>query len=92
MSEELLTKVQKLKPLADEIGLTMAQFALAWVLQNNNVAGAIVGASKPEQISSNIAATGVKIPAEIMAKVDEILGTSVVRDPALTKSPESRPA
>lgn len=92
MSDELLTKVQNLKPLADELGLTMAQFALAWVLQNSNIAGAIVGASSAEQISSNIAATGVEIPAEIMQKVDAVLGDSIVRDPALTKSPESRPA
>lgn len=92
MSDELLTKVQKLKPLADELGLTQAQFALAWVLQNKNVAGAIVGASSPEQISSNIAAAGVVIPAEVMSKVDEVLGDSIVRDATLTKSPDTRPA
>ena len=92
MSDELLTKVQKLKPLADELGLTQAQFALAWVLQNKNVAGAIVGASSPEQISSNIAAAGVVIPAEVMSQVDEVLGDSIVRDATLTKSPDTRPA
>ena len=92
MSDELLTKVQKLKPLADELGLTQAQFALAWVLQNKNVAGAIVGASRPEQISSNIAAAGVVIPAEVMSQVDEVLGDSIVRDATLTKSPDTRPA
>lgn len=92
MSDELLTKVQNLKPLAEGLGLTMAQFALAWVLQNKNVAGAIVGASNAEQIASNIAASGVEIPTDVMAKVDQILGDSIVRDPALTKSPETRPA
>lgn len=91
MSDEVLTKVQNLKPLADELGLTMAQFALAWVLQNSNVSAAIVGASRPEQIASNIEATGKKIPAEIMAKVDEVLAGSIITDPELNKSPETRP-
>ncbi len=91
MSDEVLTKVQNLKPLADELGLTMAQFALAWVLQNNNVSAAIVGASKPEQIESNIAAAGKTIPADIMQKVDEVLAGSIVSDPELNRSPETRP-
>ena len=91
MSEDVLTKVQMLKPLADELELTMAQFALAWVLQNQNVAAAIVGASRPEQIASNIAASGVEIPREVMAQVDEILGDAVIKDPSLNKSPETRP-
>ena len=90
MSDETLTAVQKLKPLAEELGVNMAQFAIAWVLQNPNVAGAIVGASKPEQIISNIEASGVEIPVEIMAKVDEVLGELIERDPAKTKSPEGR--
>ena len=59
LSDDVLTRVQQIKPLADELGLTMAQFALAWVLQNDNVASAIVGATKPEQISSNIAAAAL---------------------------------
>lgn len=90
MSETTLTRVQALKPLADELGITMAQFAIAWVLQNKNVAAAIVGASKPEQITSNLAASGVVIPAEIMAKVDQVLGDVIERDPSKTKSPEGR--
>ena len=90
MSETTLTRVQGLKPLADELGITMAQFAIAWVLQNKNVAAAIVGASKPEQITSNLAASGVVIPAEIMAKVDQVLGDVIERDPTKTKSPEGR--
>jgi aryl-alcohol dehydrogenase-like predicted oxidoreductase len=68
----------------------MAQFAIAWVLQNKNVAAAIVGASKPEQITSNLAASGVVIPQEIMAKVDQVLGDVIERDPSKTKSPEAR--
>ena len=90
LNDEVLTRVQLLKPLADELGLTMAQFALAWVLQNDNVASAIVGATKPEQISSNIAAAGVKIPVEIMNHVAEILQPVAVFDPAETKAPETR--
>lgn len=90
LSDDVLTRVQQIKPLADELGLTMAQFALAWVLQNNNVASAIVGATKPEQISSNIAAVGVEIPEEVMAKVSEILAPVAVFDPAETKAPETR--
>lgn len=90
MSETTLTRVQGLKPLAEELGITMAQFAIAWVLQNKNVAAAIVGASKPEQITSNLAASGVVIPAEIMAKVDQALGDVIERDPTKTKSPEGR--
>ena len=91
MADDVLTKVQQLRPLADELGIDMAQFAVAWVLQNPNIAAAIVGASRPEQIASNAKAAGVKIPAEIMTKVDQILGDSVVTDPELTKSPDTRP-
>ncbi len=90
MTDDVLTRVQQLAPLAKEVGLDMAQFAVAWVLQNDNVSAAIVGASRPEQISSNVRAAGVKLPAEIMKKVDEILGDVVVTDPSNTKSPEGR--
>ena len=90
LTDAVLTRVQQLKVLADELGLTQAQFALAWVLQNPNVASAIVGASRPEQISSNIAAVGVVIPDEIMTKVSEILADVIVSDPKLTQSPASR--
>jgi aryl-alcohol dehydrogenase-like predicted oxidoreductase len=90
LSAEVLTRVQLLTPLAEQLGLTMAQFALAWVLQNDNVASAIVGATKPEQISSNIAAVGVEIPEEIMNKVSEILSPVAVFDPRETKAPEAR--
>lgn len=90
LTEDVLTRVQLLKPLADDLGLTMAQFALAWVLQNDNVASAIVGATKPEQIISNIAATGVEIPVEIMNRVAEILEPVAVFDPSETKAPEAR--
>ncbi len=91
MGEETLTAVQKLKPLADGLGLSMAQFALAWVLQNKAVSAAIVGASRPEQMADNLGASGVEIPAEVMKTVDEVLAGVYVTDPALTKSPAERP-
>jgi len=90
LSDEVLTRVQLLAPLAEQLGLTMAQFALAWVLQNDNVASAIVGATKPEQISSNIAAVGVEIPEEVLSQVSEILSPVAVFDPRETKAPEAR--
>lgn len=90
MTDDVLTRVQLLKPVADDLGLTMAQLALAWVLQNNNVASAIVGATKPEQIASNIAAAGVKLSDDVMRKIDEITLPIAVTDPSETKAPEKR--
>jgi aryl-alcohol dehydrogenase-like predicted oxidoreductase len=90
MTEDALTAIQKLKPLAESLGLTMAQFGLAWVLANPNVSSAIVGASKPEQISDNVKAVGAEIPNEIMTQVDEILTGLIVSDPSETKSPPAR--
>ena len=93
MRDDVLTGVQQLQPVADELGLSMAQLAVAWVLQNENVASAIIGASRPEQVSENVKASGVTIPAELMAKVDDALGTVVERDPARTteNAPAQRP-
>ncbi|WP_448061000.1 aldo/keto reductase family protein [Cellulomonas hominis] len=90
--EGLLERVQNLRPVADELGLSMAQLAVAWVLQNPNVAAAIIGASRPEQVTENVQASGVVIPPELLARIDEILGDSVVTDPAETEksSPASR--
>jgi aryl-alcohol dehydrogenase-like predicted oxidoreductase len=90
MTDDALTAIQKLKPLAESLGLTMAQFGLAWVLANPNVSSAIVGASKPEQISDNVKAVGVEIPTEIMNQVDQILAGLIVSDPSETKSPPAR--
>ena len=90
MTDDALTAIQKLKPLAESLGLTMAQFGLAWVLANPNVSSAIVGASKPEQISDNVKAVGAEIPNEIMTQVDEILTGLIVSDPSETKSPPAR--
>ncbi|WP_017614323.1 aldo/keto reductase family protein [Nocardiopsis salina] len=86
--QALLERVQALEPLAAEAGLDLAQLALAWVLQNRNVSSAIIGASRPEQVHKNVQATGVKLDDGLMARIDEVLGESIVRDPALTKSPD----
>jgi aryl-alcohol dehydrogenase-like predicted oxidoreductase len=71
----------------------MAQLAVAWVLQNDNVSSAIVGASRPDQVVENVKAAGVQIPADLMKQIDEILGDTVERDPGKTteNAPASRP-
>jgi len=83
LREEVLTAVQGLRPVAADLGLTMAQLAVAWVLQNPGVSSAIVGASRPEQVTENAAASGVQLSAEAMVRIDEVLGDVVVRDPSL---------
>jgi aryl-alcohol dehydrogenase-like predicted oxidoreductase len=77
LDQTLLTRVQQLRPVADELGLSMAQLALAWVLRESNVASAIIGASRAEQVEDNAAASGVELSDEALARIDEILGDSV---------------
>jgi aryl-alcohol dehydrogenase-like predicted oxidoreductase len=77
LDQQLLERVQRLRPVADGLGLSMAQLALAWVLREPNVASAIIGASRPEQIEDNAAASGVELGQETLAQIDEILGDSV---------------
>ncbi|HET9945687.1 MAG TPA: aldo/keto reductase, partial [Actinomycetes bacterium] len=84
MNDDVLSRVQEVKPIAQELDLTMAQLAVAWVLQNDNVASAIIGASRPEQVTENVAAAGVEIPVEAMKRIDDALGDIVEHDPALT--------
>ncbi len=91
MSDDLLVRVQRLQPVAEQVGLSMAQLAVAWVLANPAISSAIIGASRPEQVSENVKASGQQLPAEMLAKIDEILGPAVERDPGLTRSPEQRP-
>jgi aryl-alcohol dehydrogenase-like predicted oxidoreductase len=91
LDDDVLTRVQNLKPIAADLGLTMAQLAVAWVLQNPNVSSAIVGATRPEQVRDNVKASGVRLDADVLAKIDDVLGTIVVRDPAKTVSPAARP-
>ena len=90
-NRDLLEAVQRLKPIAESVDLTMAQLAVAWVLQNPNVSAAIIGASRPEQVSENVKAAGVKLPEDVLKAIDEALGSHVVRDPARTVSPANRP-
>ncbi|MFP5311645.1 MAG: aldo/keto reductase, partial [Actinomycetes bacterium] len=92
MRDDVLAGVQELKPIAAEAGLSMPQLAVAWVLQNPNVASAIVGASRPEQIADSVGAAGVKLEAEVLKKIDEAVGGLAERDPAQTKSPATREA
>ena len=93
MTDDALTRVQNLKPIASDLGLSMPQLAIAWVLQNDNVAAALVGASRPEQIADNVGAAGVVIPDDALAAIDDVLGTAVERDPGMTaeRAPKTRP-
>ena len=84
MRDEVLERVQGLQPIADELGLTMAQLSIAWVLSNDNVAAAIIGASRPEQVHDNAKAAGVTLSPEVLTRFDEVLGDVVVSDPSET--------
>ncbi|TWE11715.1 aldo/keto reductase family protein [Rudaeicoccus suwonensis] len=90
MNDETLTAVQKLQPIADDLGLTMAQLAIAWVLQNSNVASAIIGASRPEQVTDNVKASGVKLDADVLSRIDDAIGSLATTDAAQTRSPQHR--
>jgi aryl-alcohol dehydrogenase-like predicted oxidoreductase len=94
MDDDVLGRVQQLVPLAEEAGLSMAQLAVAWVLQNDNVATAIIGASRPEQVGDNVRAAGVKLDDDLLRKIDEVIDPVVERDPARTleRSPKEREA
>ena len=90
MNNEILSAVQNLKPIAQDLGLTMGQLSIAWVLQNKNVASAIVGASRPEQIIENVKAADVVLDGSVMKKIDEILSGVIEKDPAKIVSPNPR--
>lgn len=92
MRDDILTRVQELKPIADELEMSMAKLAVAWVLQNPNVGCAIIGASRPEQVRDNVQASGVQIPVDVMQRIDEVLGDVVEKDPEKTyqSSPKQR--
>ncbi|RLP75342.1 aldo/keto reductase [Mycetocola tolaasinivorans] len=93
LSEEILTAVQTgFVPIAADLGLTPAQLAIAWVLQNKNIAGAIVGASRPEQVADNARAAGVKLEADVLAAIDTALRPVAEFDPARLVSPAGRPS
>ena len=79
MQPRVLEAVQLLEPIAEQAGLTMAQLALGWVLRQQNVASAIVGASRPEQVRANASASGVKLSADTLAAIDDALAAVIVR-------------
>src|SRR5579875_3188437 len=84
MRDPLLARIQELKPLAEEAGLSLAQLAVAWTLQNPNVSAAIIGASRPEQVRENARASGVTLDDGLMSRIDDVLGPEIERDPAHT--------
>ena len=90
MRDDVLTAVQNLKPIADEVGLTLSQLALAWALQNKNVSAVIMGATKPAQVKENVKASGVKLEHDVMAKIDAVLGSLPEIDPSKNESPNPR--
>jgi len=92
MRDDVLTAVQALRPIAQDLGLTMPQLAIAWVLRNPAVSSAIVGASRPEQLEDTVKASGVHLDDDVMSAIDIALSDVVERDPSLTSSPDKRPA
>ena len=84
LTDDVLTRVQQLRPIADDLGLSMAQLAVAWVLQNPNVSAAIIGATRPEQVVENAKASGIRLDEETLGRIDKALGDVVERDPART--------
>lgn len=88
---DVLEAVARMVPLVESAGITTAQYAVAWVLRNPNVGAAIVGASRPEQLTETVQAAGITLDDDLVAAVDEVLEPVVVRDPRKTVSPETRP-
>jgi len=84
LGNAVLERVQQLKPIAADAGLTMAQLAVAWTLNQPSVSAAIIGATRPEQVRDNAGASGVKLDAEVLKRIDDVLGDLVDRDPAKT--------
>jgi len=91
LRDDVLERVQQLRPIADEAGLSLAALAVSWVLANDSIAAAIIGASRPEQVKDNVAASDSPLDPALKARVDEILAPVAETDPALTKSPNPRP-
>ena len=91
LRDDVLNAVQNLRPVAAEAGMTMAAMAVAWVLTNPNVASAIVGASRPEQLDDSAIASDKKLDADTMAAIDAVLAGVYETDPKHTQSPTTRP-
>jgi aryl-alcohol dehydrogenase-like predicted oxidoreductase len=90
MRDEVLAAVQQLKPIAENLELTMSQLALAWALANPNVSSVIMGASKPSQVRENVKASGVKLSPGVLAEIDKALGQIPETNPERTESPNPR--
>ena len=90
LTDEILDAVENLRPIAADCGLSMAQLAVAWVLQNPNVSAAIIGATRPEQVEENVKASGVKLTSEVMAAIDSALSGVAEFDAEKTVSPNPR--
>lgn len=91
LRDDVLNAVADLKPIANEAGLSLAQLAVAWVLQNKNVSSAIIGATKPSQVKENVKASGIKLAPETLRSIDRVLGMLPETDPSLNESPNPRP-
>ena len=93
LRDDVLEAVARLEPVAAEAGLSMAQLAVAWVLNRPNISAAIIGASRPEQVTDNVKASGVTLDDDVMTAIDDALGDVVVRDASLTakQTPGTRP-
>jgi aryl-alcohol dehydrogenase-like predicted oxidoreductase len=76
-SDQVLTAVQRLKPIAQRLSLTLSQLALAWVLRLPVVSAAIIGASRPDQVTENAAASGVTLPPDVLREIDGVLGDAL---------------
>jgi aryl-alcohol dehydrogenase-like predicted oxidoreductase len=90
LRDEVLDAVEQLRPIASDCGLSMAQLAVAWVLQNPAISAAIIGATKPEQVLDNVKASGVKLEADVMSAIDTALAGVTKTDAGLTVSPNPR--
>ncbi len=84
LRDDVLNRVEQLRPIAADAGLSLAQLAIAWVLQHPNVSAAIIGATHPEQVSENVVASGVRLDPELLARIDDVLDPVVERDPSKT--------
>jgi aryl-alcohol dehydrogenase-like predicted oxidoreductase len=91
LDDDVLSRVEQLQPLAADAGVSLANLSLAWVLHNPAVSSAIIGASRPEQVRENVNASGLKLDADLLARIDEILGPVIERDPTKVQQLTKRP-
>jgi aryl-alcohol dehydrogenase-like predicted oxidoreductase len=89
MNDALLEAVDRLRPVAEQAGLSLTELALGWVLRRPEVASAIVGASRPEQVYANAKASGIQLTSDTLAAIDEALGGAPIKDPTLAPAARS---